>query len=109
MNNILSKKMDLIIAGAQDKFDSIVVRIECPLDTGIKAECHGVKDGVKSNLLIPCGVRDFFLFVNEMRTKRASEKFNLVEIISDASKRLSVRFSFDENIQQRAEENIRES
>ena len=107
MNNAIEEKMNSIMGSVKSDMDMVVVRVECPLSTGVKVECQGIIKGEKHNLPIPGGVRDFFVFVDKRRAEKSQEKFNLVEFTLNAAKQMSVRFSFDENIQKHAEDNIR--
>lgn len=108
MNASIDAKIAEIVSAAQKPFNKVVVRIECPLETGIKVECWRMTDQGKLSNAIPGGVRVFFQFVDKIHKEEPQRKFNVVEITADGSGKYETKFSFDEAVQRQAEENIRQ-
>ena len=108
MNASIDAKIAEIVSAAQKPFDKVVVRIECPLDTGVKVECLHMTGQEKLAQAIPGGVRVFFQFVEKMHKEDPQRKFNVVEITADESGKYETSFFFDEAVQRQAEENIRQ-
>lgn len=94
-----------IIDSLNESFNSIVIRIECPLNTGIRVSCKmHTTDGVKS-IPLACGSRPFFYFA---KTEKAASKkdINVVEITIQPNGVWSVQCDYDFNLQKHAQEMI---
>lgn len=108
MNSCIDEKIKSLIAVVQKPFQNVLIRIECPLDSGIKVECWRDSDGVKNAQIIPGGVRPFFKFVEQYRNEEPGQKFNVINISVEPSEKYTVCFIFDEDVQREAEENIKQ-
>lgn len=109
MNTIsIDTKIAEIIKSTDKPFQCVFLRIECPLDTGILVECWRVAEQEKFSQFIPGGVRVFFQFVEKLRQEQPQTIFNVVEILIENTGKYTVSTSFDDSVQKRAEENIKQ-
>lgn len=108
MKNFLDEKISAIVKNITTPFDCVNIRIECPLDTGIKVECKGQRGKEVFSPVIPGGIRIFFQFVEKVRHSTDIDLFNIVDIKVSADGSYQYDVSFDKEIQNRAEENIRQ-
>ncbi len=51
-----------------DSFSKLDIRLECPLDSGIKVTISGVKNNERFFPKIPNGVKAFYQFVTEAKS-----------------------------------------
>ena len=108
MNSLIDEKIATIFNATQKPFQKILVRIECPLDSGIKAECWRICEQEKNSQAIPGGVRPFFQFVEAVHKAEPKRIFNVIEFCIDQTGKYSTSFSYDEEVQKQAEENIKQ-
>ena len=108
MNNFLDTKIAELVNVSEKPFQQITLRIECPLDSGIKVECWRMTNGTKHSQAIPGGVRLFFQFVEKLHKEQPSKKFNIVEIRVENTGKYTTAISFDALVQKQAEENIKQ-
>ena len=108
MKHFLDEKISAIVKNITTPFDCVNIRIECPLDTGIKVECKGQRGRDMFSPVIPGGVRIFFQFVEKMRHRADTAQFNVVDIKVSADGSYQYDVIFDEKVQNDAEENIRQ-
>ena len=109
MNSYIEEKIKTLVTGIQSPFQQLSIRIECPLDSGIKVECWRVIDQEKISQAIPGGVRVFFQFIELIRKNEPSREFNVVTITADKTATYTVSFEFDAAVQRDAEENIKQA
>lgn len=108
MNNFLDTKIAEIVNVSEKPFQQIILRIECPLDSGIKVECWRIANGTRHSQAIPGGVRLFFQYVERIHTEQPTKKFNVVEIKIENTGKYTAAISFDEVVQRQAEDNIKQ-
>lgn len=108
MKHFLDEKISSIVKNETKQFDSMNIRIECPFETGVKVECHGQRGADVFSPAIPGGVRTFFKFVEMVRKNNAADRFNVVDIKIKSDGRYTTNFSFDDEVQRNAEENVRQ-
>lgn len=108
MDNFLDTKIAEIVNVSEKPFQQITLRIECPLDSGIKVECWRIANGTKHSQTIPGGVRIFFQFVEKLHKEQPSKKFNVVEFRVENTGKYTIAISFDALVQKQAEENIKQ-
>lgn len=92
-----------IIDRTNESFNSIVVRIECPLTTGIRASCKLITTNGEKSIPLVCGSRPFFVFIKSEK-ERSKNKFNIAEITIQPSGAWTVTYSYDSVLQKHAEE-----
>ena len=108
MKHFLDEKITAIVKNETKQFDSINIRIECPFETGVKVECRGKRGVDEFFSSIPGGVRVFFQFVETVRNNKDVNRFNVVDIKIKADGKYTTDFSFDDQVQKNAEENVRQ-
>lgn len=108
MNSCIDEKIKSLIASIQKPYQQILVKIECPLDSGVKVECWRIINNEKYSQTILGGVRPFFQFVESAKKNEPNRKFNVVDITIDNAGKHTISFVFDENVQRQAEENIKQ-
>ena len=104
MNTHLDKKIKELLESI-DSFSKLEIRLECPLNSGIKVTISGVKNNEVFFPKIPNGIKAFFQFVNEAKQQR--EKFNVVLIDINADRTYKTTFLYDEELQKTADENVK--
>ena len=92
-----------IIDSSKEPFNSIVVRIECPLTTGIRASCKLITTNGEKSIPLVCGSRPFFAFVKSEKERRR-DYFNVAEITIQPSGEWTVTYTYDSVLQKHAEE-----
>ncbi len=109
MNTSIDTAIAEIIKSTEKPFQYVILRIECPLDTGILVECWRVAEQVRYSQAIPGGVRVFFQFVKKLHLEQPQSIFNVVEISIKNTGKYTVSTSFDDSVQKRAEENVKQN
>ena len=105
MNEALVKKVKSIFDANNGDYLRLIISIECPLDSGLKAT--GLLTGDDGEIYVPLGsVKDFFLFVGEYRKENPEHQFNRVSIVATILGVIDVDFSFDEELHKQTMENI---
>lgn len=107
MNNAIDEKLKEIFKAAVRPFEELNVRVECPLDSGVKVVSWSVQDGKRTSQSIPGGVRSFFLYVRAQHSEHPKKKFNVVEFKTGEDGKWTPSFLYDEEVQKEAEENVK--
>lgn len=92
-----------IIDSRKEAFNSIIIRIECPLTTGIRVRCKMITANGEKSVPLICGSRPFFLFVKSEQ-ERNKNVFNVAEITIQPSGEWCVEYKYDSVLQKQAEE-----
>ena len=91
-----------IIDSSKETFNSIVIRIECPLTTGIRVSCKLITANGAKSIPLVCGSRPFFGFVKSEK-ERQKNRFNIAEITIQPSGVWTVHYAYDSVLQKHAE------
>lgn len=91
-----------IIDSSKETFNSIVIRIECPLTTGIRVSCKLITMNGSKSIPLACGSRPFFAFVKSEK-ERSRNNFNVAEITIQPSGAWTVHYAYDSVLQKHAE------
>lgn len=103
MEKLLTKKIRELAKTVDQEFDTLRIRLECPLDSGVKIECWRVLGDKEFSQSVNIRLRDFFLFVRDVRIANPEKKFNVVEV-SYNDTNTKIDYKFDEKLQQEADE-----
>lgn len=106
MDTQLQKKIDSIIDSLDNKFDWILIRLECPLESGIKIQISGSYKGEPIFPNIEGGIKDFFLYVKKVKQRNNNSEFNVIEFNVDKNKKIIIKSFFDKVLQEQTEANI---
>ena len=92
---------------AGNDFQHLYIRIECPLEGGIKVLCWKETKQGKEYLPITNGVKPFYLLVQKMKQENHI-KFNIVEIETNKNFQCTTKTIWDEQLQKQAEQLVQE-
>lgn len=87
-------------------FDTLEVRVECPLNSGVRVISQAVHQGKTVSVAVPGGVKPFYLFA-EKEKKARSELFNVIIFSISSNGDYEVRFSYDDDLQKRVEQEVK--
>lgn len=92
-----------IINSQKEAFKSIVIRIECPLTTGIRVSSKmTTANGVKS-IPLACGSRPLFNFAKSEK-ETYKKDFNVIVITVQPNGTWSMMYDYDAELQKHAQE-----
>lgn len=106
MKTTIEETLKALFANAHPAIDSLLIRIECPFDSGIGVVCEGKNS---SGTVYPEPDMDALSeYVDQLRSARSSERFNIINIRMTSPTDIVIEKTFDESFQQEAENMVRD-
>ena len=89
------------------RYDRIVLKVECPLDSGFRLHASGFRDGEVFEPKIPPRMRPIFEYVAEKRRAEKAARFNVLYMSIEGDGGYKEETTYDAEIQRIAEEDVR--
>lgn len=92
-----------IIDSLDNGFLRILIRIECPLDTGVCVRCKVYTQEKEEYITPACGSRPFFIFAKEEKMSK-KKLFNIISITVQPNGVWHAEYSYDNILQRKAQD-----